>query len=216
MRMFLYLCAVGMGLPTCGALGGSSSFLDGYLPGQTNSFLFRLPAMTDLGAYNIELLLTSPTGAAGTDFYFDAGVTTPASSGYVFPTSENFFASTNVLSGNRHSLTLSDFSLTGVDVLEGANDAVAIVAFRTSPLFTGVLSLSLEEGTFQLDIPNSSGTAVPEFAAVRGAVAADVNGNLHAVPEPVGIILGMAALPLGLLRLWARDRRRPKLATCSC
>ncbi len=188
MRVILYLLAACLCLPSYAA-SIEASALDSYVPGQPKSFVFRLPTVSNLGSYNVELLLTSPSGVAGTDFYFDAVATAPAATEYVFPSAENFFASSNVVPGNTHSLTLSDFGLTGVNVVAGTNDAVAAVVFLTSPTFNGVLSFSLGEDTFQLDTPAVAPTSVPEYAAARSTVAAEVNISVSPVPEPHAAVL---------------------------
>lgn len=193
MRMLLFLLVASLALPSYAA----TIDIGAYVPGQPSAFVFRLPPVSNLGAYNVELLLTSPTGVAGTDFFFDNGATVPAASEYVFPSVENFFASTNVLPGNIHSLTLSDFSPTGVNVVAGTNDAVTSVVFGTSPSFNGVLSLSLGEDTFQLDTPDVTPTSVPEYAAARTTVVADVTVSIPPVPEPSAIVLAVAAVMAG-------------------
>lgn len=202
MRVFLFLLAACLCLPSYAAS------IDSYVPGQPKSFEFRLPPVSNLGSYNVELLLTSPTGVAGTDFYFDASATAPAASNnYIFSSAVNFFASVNALPGNTHSLTLSDFSLTGTNVIAGTNDAVASVVFRTSPSFNGLLSLSLGEDTFQLDTPDATPTSVPEYAAARSTVAADMNVSVPPVPEPTSISISVCSvLALGLLNRLARRR----------
>lgn len=201
MRVFLFLLAACLTLPSYAAS------IDGYVPGQPKSFEFRLPPVSNLGSYNVELLLTSPTGVAGTDFYFDASATAPAASNYVFSSAENFFASVNVLPGNTHSLTLSDFSLTGTNVVAGMNDAVASIVYRTSPSFNGVLSMSLGEDTFQLDTPALNPTPVGGYSAALAAVAADVSVEVSPVPEPGALaICGIAMLSVGFTRRWSRAR----------
>jgi hypothetical protein len=124
---------------------------------------------------------------------FDAVATAPPLNGYVFPSPENIVAAVNVLAGNIHSLTLSDFSATGVNIANGANDIVATVLFRTSASFDGVLSLSLNEDTFQLDTPDVNPTSVPEYESARSEVASNVDISLPAVPEPGTITLAMLA-----------------------
>ncbi|MBL9165597.1 MAG: hypothetical protein JNL18_22920 [Planctomycetaceae bacterium] len=185
MRMLsLCLCTLYFAIPSYASSLESASLLSGYLPGQPQSFIFSLPPVTDLGSYNVELLLTSPTGVAGTDFYFDALATTPAANNYIFSSAENFFVSANVVPGNIHSLTLSDFSSAGVDVVTGANDEVASIVLRTSASFNGVLSLSLGVDTFQLDTPASTPTSVSEYASALAAAVAEVNSEVSPVPEP--------------------------------
>lgn len=198
MRLLFCLCIALCCSPSY-ASSIETSLYDGYVPGQPKSFGFRLPPVSNLGSYNVELLLTSPTGIAGTDFFFDASATVPAASKYVFPSTVNFFASANILSGNTHSLTLSDFGLTGVNVVAETNDAVALVVFRTSPSFNGLLSLSLGEDTFQLDTPDVIPTSVAEFSEALSMVAASVDVDISPVPEPTAIILAvLSALLLGL------------------
>lgn len=189
MRTLVFLCALCACMPTFALPSETSSLLSGYVPGQSNSFLLRLPQVSNLGSYNIELLLTSPTGIAGTDFYFDAVASAPAANGYVFASSDNFFASANVLATNTHSLTLSDFSVTGVNIVDGVNDNVATIFFGTSATFNGILALSLADETFQLDMPSTIPTPVTEFEMARNTVSDAVDITVPPVPEPTASLL---------------------------
>lgn len=173
-----------LSLPSFAVGVENSSLLNGYVPGQPNYFVLRLPAVTNLGSYNVELLLTSPTGVAGTDFYFDAVATHSISPGYVFPNASNFFTAANTLSGNRHSLTISDFALAGTDIVPGVNDGIATVVFKTSPGFNGALSLALGQDSFQLDTPATVPTPVTGLATARSSVASNVDATVTPVPEP--------------------------------
>src|SRR5687767_8394436 len=86
-----YLCflapyAFGASLQLIGGLPNS------YVPGQPIAFDVRLPAVTNLGSYNVDVVLEASAGVAGTDFFFDVAATTAAATNYVFPSATSFFA----------------------------------------------------------------------------------------------------------------------------
>ena len=80
-----------------------------------------LPPAANLGAYNIDVLMQSAEGTAGSDFSFDVAATMAASPGYVFPSAANFFDAVNTDTPSLQRLTLTDFDLAGVDVVASAN-----------------------------------------------------------------------------------------------
>jgi hypothetical protein len=194
MRHFDHLlaCAAFSVFMVCARVESATIVPSSFSPGQPSSFVLRLPPVSNLGSFNVELLLTSPSGVAGTDFFFDAGMSQPVSSGYIFPDTTNFFAAANVISGNRHSLTLSDFALVGTDIVEGVNDGVATVMFTTLPGFKGALSLSLGQDSFQLDTPAATPTQVSGFAAARNFAASSV--DVTVIPVPESTTIGLAAI----------------------
>jgi hypothetical protein len=171
---------------------------DSYVPGQPVAFEVRLPAIANLGAYNIDLALESNAGTGGVDFYFDVAGTIPASANYVFPLAQNYFDAATTDSSTRHRLSLTDFDLAGVDVVPGANDRVATVTLRTSSTFNGPLSLFVDAPLLILDTPDIVPTAVVQFAAIQSDIAAAGPFELSAVPEPSALflvlVMGAAAM----------------------
>ena len=172
-----------------------------YTPGQPTTFDVRLPAINDLGSFNIDLVLASDNGTAGIDFYFDVAATFPASTNYVFPSSANFVDATNVDSAIRHRLTLTDFDFTGANVAPGTNDRVANVVFQTAPNFAGRLSFLVDAAALILDTPNFEPTPVPDFNAIQAGVAEALPIVLQPVPEPSTISLLVLAVGGICLRL---------------
>jgi hypothetical protein len=157
---------------------------EGYVPGEPVALDVRLPDITDLGSYNIDLVLESNTGTAGSDFFFDVAATVPAPTNYVFPSDANYFDAANVDSPMRHRITLSDFDLSGVNVVSGVNDRVASVVFRTAPTYHGQLTLFVDAPGLILDTPDVDPTPVAEFATIQSDTAAAPDVVLDPVPEP--------------------------------
>ena len=157
-------------------------------------FDVRLPAISNLGAYNIDLVLESNgTGNAGTDFYFDVAATAPDLTSYVFPSTANFLDATTVDSSLRHRITLTDFAFSGVNVA-GANDHVATVVFRTTPVFKGPLRVFVDTPLLILDTPSAVPTPVQGFDAIKNDIAAAGSFELVPVPEPSNLLIAAAAL----------------------
>jgi hypothetical protein len=171
-----------------------------YTPGQPVTFDVRLPAMTNLGSYNIDLVLDGAAGTAGVDFFFDVPATIPAATNYVFPSSANFFDAVTLDSPTRHRITLSDFDLTGVNVVPGSNDRVANVVLRTSPGFRGQLGLFVHTDGLILDTSDINPTPVAGFDSLKSNIAASGTIQIEPVPEPSVACLAGAGV-LGAL-LW--------------
>lgn len=166
-----------------------------FQPGTPITFDVRLPPISNLGAYNIDLVLESTAGTAGVDYFFDAAATVPAVTNYVFPTSANFFDAVNVDSPSRHRITLSDFDLSGVNILAGQNDRVATVVLRTEPDFGNPLSLFVDAPSLILDTPGVVPTPVSGFNTIQTDIASAGATGLLPVPEPksaAAIIAGFA------------------------
>jgi hypothetical protein len=164
-----------------------------YLPGEPVMFDVRLPAISNLGAYNIDLVLESSAGNAGTDFFFDVAATTPAVTSYVFPTTANFLDAATIDSSMRHRSTLTDFAFSGVNVA-GGNDHVATVIFRTTPLFNGPLRVFADTPLLILDTPSVVPTPVQGFDAIKNDIAAAGSFELMPVPEPSNLLMAASAV----------------------
>jgi hypothetical protein len=218
-RFFLPIVLGLMALP---ATAAPVQFLDlpaTFTPGTPFGFKLALPAMTNLGAYEISISLTGDGGIAGTDFYFD-GMTSQliggaVTRGYVFSTLDNFFSTTNN-SGNESIFTLSDFDLTGVDVTDGVNDLLGEISIMTLPGFRGRLRLAVDADSLIFDTPDFTSTSVREFAAIQNDTRLQSPSDVFpddatAVPEPGHLMLASAGTLYVLhgrrrLRLFHRAR----------
>jgi hypothetical protein len=200
--MLRFLVSIILCLSVCApfAIGGSLQLIEGlpesYIPGQPVVFDVRLPAISNLGSYNMDLVLESTTGTAGVDYFFDVAATLPAAASYVFPSSANFFDAVNVDSPTRHRLTLTDFDLAGVHVVADQNDQVATIVLRTSLGFNGPLSLFIDAPSLILDTSDVVPTPVPGFNTIQTDIAAAGRVDLAPVPEPRSIATMLAGLAL--------------------
>ena len=165
-----------------------------YTPGSFVEFEIAMPPISNLGSYNIDLVLTSDTGLAGTDFFFDVEATVPADSGYVFFSDTNFFDAVSSDSASTLRLTLTDFDFNGVDVVADANDRVARVFIGTAAAFSGDLILSLDVDSLLLDTPDITPTAVAGFDEIKTAAAAQAPTTVTVVPEPTTWVYVLIAL----------------------
>jgi len=177
-----------------------------YNPGEPVMFDVRLPAISNLGAYNIDLVLESSAGNAGTDFFFDAAATTPALTSYIFPSTANFLDAATVDSSMRHRITLTDFAFSGVNV-SGANDHVVTVTFRTTPEFKGRLRLFVDTPLLILDRPSAVPTPVQGFDVIKNDITAAGSVELVPVPEPSNFLIASSAL-LSILIANCKTRRQ--------
>ncbi len=175
---------------------------DNFTPGVSFVISVSVPAITNLGSYNIDLLIEGDVGDAGSDFYFDESATTAAAVGYVFPSQDFFFFSTNLESTLTQRLTLSDFDFVGADVVLGVNSAIAQVVVSTLPSFVGSLTFTIDSDFLILDTPDPVPTPVDEFFAIQSATAMLPATTLSAIPEP------SSALFLLLIGVGACGRRR--------
>jgi hypothetical protein len=160
--------------------------------------------ITNLGSYNIDLVVQSNIGTAGVDFFFDAAATMPASTNYVFPSATNFFDTATVDSAIRHRITLTDFDFSGVNVVAGVNDRVATVVFQTVATFDGSLSVFVDTPLLILDTPDAEPTPVSGFSAIQADIDAAGPLDLTPVPEPTTALLLLVLG--GSVGVW-RERR---------
>ncbi len=169
---------------------GSSLSLDVLLPDDIN----------DLGAYEIQIVLTGDDPTAGIDFGFDVGATQAANSHYVFATTDFFFDTVLPLSTTSQILVLSDLTLApGVDVTAGVNDRVAQVVVEIAAGYTGSLTFTVDPVSLILD--TSDGNEVTEIAAIRADTAALAPTRLVvAIPEPAAIPTIAIIMLIGLFR----------------
>lgn len=172
-----------------------------FQPGESFAFDVIIPQTTSLASYQIDLLLSSTTGTAGSDYLF--GDVTPATSGYVFPSNADFGDGTNLESSMLQRLSLSDFDLDGHSTVAGVNDRIATVSVQTSAAFMGSLELSVDANRLILDGPQIDPTPVPEFNQIVTDTMNQPAMVVSAVPEP-----GSTCLILGALTACAGYRRR--------
>ena len=176
-----------------------SIFFDGlpaaFVPGEAFTFTVGLPPITDLGSYDIDVVLTGD-GVAGTDFAFNLAATEPVAlvDGYVFPSNTNFFDAVNTPAANEQRLTVTDFDFGGADVVTGVNDRTASVVVDVAPGFTGLLSLSIDADSLILDSSATAPTPVAEFSDIVQATLTAGAVDLPAIPEPASLTLACLAL----------------------
>ena len=174
----------------------------GFAPGVPFTVAVIMPEATNLGAYNIDILLTGSSGQAGTDFYFDLTATNAAATGYVFPATDFFATASNLDSASTERLTLTDNDFVGANVISGINSAVADVVVNTVPGYSGVLTLMVDGNALVLDTPDLTPTPVAEFNSILvDTITADPL-TITNVPEP------NAAAALSITLFFACQRRR--------
>jgi hypothetical protein len=174
-----------------------------FVPGQPVEFQVRLPAITNLGAYQVDLLVESATALAGVDFSFDLPSIHVADSDYVFLSSNLFAAATNLEGPNRQRLTLTDFELAGIDVVPNINDLIGTIVLNTSKSLDGLLEIKVDALSLILDTPQVDPTPVPEFLSIQNGVHASGVATIRPVPEPVA---GALLLELVFVALWCHRR----------
>jgi hypothetical protein len=203
-RILIALLSIVCGISRLDAAPITLVLPSGYTPGVPFKFSVLIPTVTNLGSYNIDVLMSGDVGIAGTDFLFDIGGTNAAASGYVFPSADFFFAATNLDSVTTARVTLTDLDLTGVDVTEGVNNSIAQVQVSTAPGYTGILSFVIDTDFLILDTPDPIPTSVAEFAAIQANTISAGPVNVRVVPEP-GAFLGL--MVVGLMAAIRRRRR---------
>jgi hypothetical protein len=181
---------------------------DTYVPGDDIVFDVQLPAITNLGTYNLDIIIAGELPNASTDFNVEESGIIPATTNYVFGSNENFFQAVNTFSSTQLLLTGSDFADSGTDVVVGVNDAVASVRVTTLSTYTGDLFFSVDPDGLILDQPNDDPfliNPVIEFDDIRNAVRSAAPFRIRAVPEPSS--LATLCFSVGLIA--SRRRRSP-------
>lgn len=162
---------------------------DSYVPGQPIAFELRLPAITNLGAYNIDVVLESDMELAGVDYELNQAASLPADVDYVFSSTVNFASAVNVDNSRRHRLTLSDFDLSGTGIVPAGNDRVGTIVINTLASSAGSLKVSIDGTSLILDTPAVTPTPVDQFDAIRDAVLAAEPASIAPVPEPSALAI---------------------------
>jgi hypothetical protein len=195
-----------------------------YTPGDTFSFEVWLTGAQNLNSYNIDLVMTSSAGIAGTDFYFHSDTGSPPSmrpadseDRYVFDESQYgidpgdlFFAATASVSGAEARLNLSDAVLDFVTEVttNSPYDKIATV-WVTTTANAGVLNFSVDDSFLFLD--DSFGAPIPNYGDFSGSnlPSEDVQlSDTGVIPEPSSLmIMGALLGTMGIART-IRARRR--------
>jgi hypothetical protein len=178
-----------------------------YQSGSPLLFSVVLPTdISDLGAYEIQIVITGDDPTAGVDYGFDVDATKAANSNYVFESTDLYFDAVIPDSATSQILVLSDLTLgSGVDVSPDVNDRVADVVVHTSASYSGSLTFSIDVDALILDTPVASDIA--PLATIRSDTAA-AGPITITVPEPSAVVpsaVGICAMVLGTYR--SRRRR---------
>ncbi len=178
-----------------------------YTPGTPIRFTVELPEIFRLGEYQIDIVMTSSSGMAGTDFWFDQLATLPPDSGYVFSLGALGPFSAGVSNDFPERLVLRDFDLlSSGPVNPTINSSVAVVVVETLPTFTGPLSFHVDTDQLQLlTLPSLHPAAanVSEFTSIQNATAASdplviTAAGATSAPEPGSLtVLAMFAVAVG-------------------
>ncbi len=173
-----------------------------YDPGVGFTFEVRAPGLVDLGAYNVELVLTADPGAITA---LAATAAFPADSTLApFGTADNFLAGGPFTSGNELRITLSDFTLgSGVATTTGTNDLLAVVTVTPGAAFFGPLTIRTDATTLQFD--TSTGEPIPVDPPSAVVVAAPVGPNTP-VPAPPGVLLAAVGVVSLASARWFKRR----------
>jgi hypothetical protein len=186
----IYLCSrTVMALPVSEPIDLLENVPTTYVPGESVEFQDKLPALSNLGAYQVDLLVESATALAGVDFSFDLPSINIADSDYVFMSSDFFAAATNLEGANRQRLTLTDFELAGIDVVPNVNDLIGTIVLRTFKSLNAVLEIKVDAQSLILDTPQVVPTSVLEFQFIQNGVLASGPIKLRPVPEPTTVCL---------------------------
>lgn len=212
------LCAVGTS--TASITLSLEGLPSSYSPGSSVQFDVKLTGATNLNSFNIGLILSSTSGIAGTDFYFQDPPATDrpsdADNTYVFDEDLvasppfGFFAAPALL-GNQAILTLSDFLSSGeLALVQSPNTIVAHVTLATTSVARD-LSIGFDlakdsDGNYLLQLLDEDGNTIPDFdpgdaSQVAGPAFVD-SGVDNVVPEPsaflVWLVLGAVFLAAGI------------------
>ena len=175
---------------------------DAYSPATAFTVGVRLSPVSNLGLYNVELVIRSPGAPAG---WLAVSPPSPAAGGYVFTTTDNFLGS-SVAAGSEYRLTLSDFTLdaTGPDVTAGVNDRLATLTFLPSSTPTTPIEVSIDRTSLFVD--DAAGDSLQTGGPLPVAVVGPGATEPAPVPAPAGIALAAVAVGVFAVRRW---RARP-------
>ena len=155
-----------------------------------------LTGAENLSLYTIELILFSPSGAEGVDYFFSDA--TEPSERYIFDGQASDGFAYSILNDSKHRITLSDLLISGsVTTVAGVNDLVADVTVMTTASMVDDLTITVVSDTLELDFP--VGGAINGFEELQGALPV----STIPVPEPASALLFVS----GVVLLTRRSKR---------
>ena len=167
-----------------------------YESGTTFDMIIALTDAEDLSLYTIELILSSPTGLEGVDYFFTDAA--EPSERYVFDSQASDGFAYSILNDSKHRITLSDLLILGsVTTVAGVNDLVADVTVTTTVSMIDDLTITVVSDSLELDSPASG--VIDGFVELQGALPV----STVPVPEPASALLFASAVVL----LTRRSRR---------
>jgi hypothetical protein len=192
-----------------------------YTPGGAFTFDVRLEGATNLNLYNIDLVLNSNLGTAGTDFYFLGQPSTdrPANSGntYVFDEDQpggpylpvGFLATPSVF-GNQAILNLSDFLTAGEISTVAAPYVIVAQVTVGSTAGAGDLTIGFDNSTMELKMENLD--PIPDFDNLEISAPVSVLSETAAIPEPSACVVWSLLGFLGTAAEWLRRKQRSSVS----
>jgi hypothetical protein len=169
-----------------------------YASGTAFEITIALTGAEDLSLYNIQLVLSSPTGGEGVDYFF-SDATEPLKR-YIFKDLETDPPGFQSLIPDeaKHRITLSDLSILGsVTTGAEANDLVAVVTVMTTVSMVDDLTITVVSNALELDTPDK--VPVGGFYELKDSLQV----SIVPVPEPASAAL----FALGVVLLRRRSRR---------
>jgi hypothetical protein len=156
-----------------------------YVPGTSFTFNVSAPDLTDLGAYNVELVFQTTVNP--TNLLTITAAPPTNLNLYPFGTLDNYLQGGPFVSGNSIHLTLSDFTLSdpGVTTVAGVNDLLAQVTVMPGAGLTGPISISVAPDSLQFD--TLDGDPIPSNPP--GAAFVSQSGGATPVPTPPALFL---------------------------
>jgi hypothetical protein len=171
-----------------------------YSPGTAFTFTVRVPALTDLSSYSLDLVFGTELSDPPLFAQASAALATADGGRYVFPSNAGFQSTLTTFDGGTEILlTLADSGpLTNTTV--GANDTIALVTVTPGTEFSGAITISL--GSDTLVSANFEDGTPPPFEPITITQAG--GGDPNPVPAPPGVALfALGALALGVRRKFA-------------
>jgi hypothetical protein len=176
---------------------------DTYSPGTAFTFTVRVPALTDLTSYSIDLVFSTEVTDPPLFASASAALTTANGGRYVFPSNAGFQSTLTTFNGGTDVLLTIADSGPLTNTTPGVNDTLALVTVTPGADFKGPITISL--GADTLVSANFENGTPPPFDPITVQQAGDTGGgDPNPVPAPPGVALfALGALALGVRRKFA-------------
>ncbi|MCC7204901.1 MAG: PEP-CTERM sorting domain-containing protein [Phycisphaeraceae bacterium] len=175
---------------------------ENYVPGGSFDVAIRLTDAQDLNLFGVRLIISSPTGVAGTDYGFVEPVPEPFTDPeYVFHGLSTYFSyGPGVITVAIYSTAMLEAPTASVDTYVG-HDLLSRIGIWTTAGFSSPITVAVDDQGLELlrPLPDefAAQTPIDGFSSLLSALP---SVQVSAIPEPASLSMLLLAGVMGLRR----------------